>query len=883
MNKFFRNCKKMIKFFSLPVLFAFMSLFCYGQSAKGIDQYDFDMRVIYQAQRTPNFVELQPTQNSFISVDIGTKLRRNDPMMIGYNIEDINHAFFPGLYAQMLWNESFEEEPNQPLPDGWKWHAEPINTDTPADDYNLRRWRGAWAFENGAVYMAGCRQRRIWTDLFRSNDAIIEVETLQSSLDRTEFWGPNLLFCWGDDEFFSLQISYERKIIELRRGKNKNAINMADCVAAQKCDELMFDKWTKIKAEIKKEGSVIIFINGKKTLDYKGEPIKEGGLGIDATFTNAWFRNLKAISSDGKKFIADFNHITKAPYNHENNISKWWNPVEQGTVKGEFKWSSDNPYNTNRCQMMSFKSGKGRFGLSNSGLRDWGLTVRKDWKYKGRIYLRGNYKGNIIVALQSQNGDKNYAEQHLSSIGKEWKRFDFELTSSAYDSTARFAVMMDNPGTVFVDQVILLPDERGLYKGLPLRKDLVEKLTAGMSHIRFGGDMINQKGFANWKNMLLEPDKRRQYLDGWSYHKSAQFMIFEFLEMCKAANVEPIPNFDNVPAEEVADFVEYCNGSEKTVWGKKRIESGRKEPYGIKYLMIGNGMPSPQEIREIVDLVKKIDPSVEIIVGDVGHTSYYMDLHRGNREFDQFTGKQIAALSSRPAVHLLSDAAGWECAIDKFRKLFPNAISNGVKLYAEEVNGGTHNMQRGLCDALFTMISERNGDVVSWQSFCTALHASENLYEWDEGHIFFNSTRSWYQPAGWIVKLLGENYRTNLVQSNVKTFKIGLDMGKEHGCGDKIDFDALTVTATMSDDNRELILKVVNIYPGEVRTDILIPNAYIDALESITVSSLHLNGVNTAKDPDYIKPELDLITEPANNMLYTFKPMSFTILKYKLQ
>ena len=870
--------------FSLSLIAAFAcGTIAFGQNARGVDDYDFDLRVKYQAKPTPDSVELLPPMTSSVRIDSDRKTGRIDPMLMGYNIEDINHAFYPGLYAQMLWDESFEDEPNQPLPEGWTWHAEPLNDETPKDDRNLRRWRGAWAFEDGAVYLAGCRQRRIMTDLFRFDDAVVEVETRQALADRTVFWGPSLLLCWGDDEYLSLQISYDRGVVELRRGGEKRGVNVIPLVASEKCGWLAFDRWTKVKAVVRKEGTVSVWIDGRKALEYSGEPLKPGGLGLDATFTNAWFRNLKAVSSDGRKFAADFRHIDRAPYNHGNHISKWWNPVEQGSAKGVFAWSGVNPYNTNRSQMMTYKSGKGRFGMSNSGLRDWGLTVRRGWTYTGRIYLRGDCRGGVIVALQSGDGSKSYAEQRLGGVGKDWQRFDFELTASDSDTTARFAVMLDAPGTVYVDQAVLLPDARGLYKGLPFRKDLAEKLTAGMGHLRFGGDMINQKGFADWKTMLLEPDRRRQYLDGWSYHKSAQFMIFEFLDFCKAAGVEPIPNFDAVPAREVADFVEYCNGDGNTAWGRKRIESGRSEPYGIRYLMIGNGMPSPGEIEEIAELVHGIDPGVKIIAGDMGHTRYHMDANRDNRAFDRFTDKTVVALSSRPEIELLSDGAAWGYTIDKFREIFPHAVANGVRLYAEEVNGATHNMQRGLVDALFTMTSERNCDVVAWQSYCNAFQAEGNLYEWDQGHIFFNSSRSWYQPSGWVVKLLGEYYRPNRVESSVETFRVGLDMAKDKGPSEHIDHDALTVTATMSDDGKELIVKVVNIYPGEIKTDISIPGSYIGSLESVTIGSRRLKGINPAGDPNRIVPQCAVVPDPCSRMSYTFAPMSFTILKYKLQ
>jgi len=852
-----------------------------AQLIDGLDVYDYTVNVARKKVSEPDRVDLKEPIRSAIKIWPNEIIGQIDPNLMGFNIEDINHAFYPGLYAQMLWDESFEDEPNQPLPEGWNWHAEPLNHDTPKDDENLRRWRSAWAFENGAVYLAGCRQRRIYTDLFQSDNAEIEIEIMQSSLDQTGYWGPNLLFCWGESEFLLLQVSYDRKMVELRRGDDKRAINISKTLAKTDID-LPFDKWIKFKIEAKREGTIEVSMEGKPIISYKGNPLPVGGLGLDATFTNAWFRNLKARKLDGGEWWnADFRHIDRKPYNHNDHISKWWYPVETGSAKGEFKWSGDNPYNTNRSQMMRFRSGKGLFGMSNSGLRNWGLTVKKNYKYSGRLYLRGDSKAEPIIALQSKDGSKTYAQKRLSGVGKDWKRFDFELLSQETDTTARFAVLLDKPSEIYVDQVILFPDERDLYKGQNIRRDIAEKLLAGTAHLRFGGDMINQKGFGGWKHHLLPVDKRRQYLDGWSYHKSAQFMIFEFLEFCEAAGVEPLPNFDAVPPEEVAEFVEYCNGSETTRWGKERIENGRKKPYNIKYVMIGNGMPTPEEVAATVEAVKRVDPHVKIITGDVGHTAKYMMDNKDNRPFDKFTSNDIYSFGSRPEVGFLGDAEAWRRTLNTYREIFPNAIRSGIKLYAEEVNGHSHTWQRGLCDALFTMVSEQNFDIVSWQSVCNAVHASGNLYEWDQGHIFYTSSRSWYQPSGWVVKLLGENFQTNLVREQISTPDIEVYAGQ--GIHEDVRSKVLTSTATVSQDGKNLIVKVVNLYPGEVKTHIVLENTYVQSLETITMGTLHLKAENSVDNPFYIVPKSNIILNPQSDMEYSFEPMSFTILKYKLQ
>lgn len=38
----------------------------------------------------------------------------------------------------------------------------------------------------------------------------------------------------------------------------------------------------------------------------------------------------------------------------------------------------------------------------------------------------------------------------------------------------------------------------------------------------------------------------------------------------------------------MADMIEYLNGPVTSEWGRRRAENGHPEPYGVKYIGIGN-------------------------------------------------------------------------------------------------------------------------------------------------------------------------------------------------------------------------------------------------------------------------------------------------------
>jgi len=99
---------------------------------------------------------------------------------------------------------------------------------------------------------------------------------------------------------------------------------------------------------------------------------------------------------------------------------------------------------------VEFVSGTGTVGIANAGLNRWGIAMRKGQTFEGRLYLRGS--GDVVVALQSADGTKEYASQRITGIGAAWKKFPFELTAAAADGDARFALYLDRPGRVQADQ-----------------------------------------------------------------------------------------------------------------------------------------------------------------------------------------------------------------------------------------------------------------------------------------------------------------------------------------------------------------------------------------------------------------------------------------------
>ncbi len=127
------------------------------------------------------------------------------------------------------------------------------------------------------------------------------------------------------------------------------------------------------------------------------------------------------------------------------------------------------------------------------------------------------------------------------------------------------------------------------------------------SVIRFSGGCFSDH--YHWRNAIGPRDSRVKVkntmwgsfpfklIKGLGPDIDNQWGTEELGEFCSQINAEMYlnVNYGSGSPEEAADWVEYCNGSADTKWGRKRIENGRIEPYNVKFWGIGNEIYLPTE------------------------------------------------------------------------------------------------------------------------------------------------------------------------------------------------------------------------------------------------------------------------------------------------
>ena len=146
-----------------------------------------------------------------------------------------------------------------------------------------------------------------------------------------------------------------------------------------------------------------------------------------------------------------------------------------------------------------------------------------------------------------------------------------------------------------IGAVSLMPCEN--FRGM--RIDVIEKLKElGIQLLRWPGG--NFAGDYNWKDGLLPRNMRaplqaNQVMETQIYSNSYDFHEIntdDFIALCREIGAEPFITINptwNTP-EESAQWVEYCNGGEDTLYGKLRAENGHPEPYNVQFWSLGNEM-----------------------------------------------------------------------------------------------------------------------------------------------------------------------------------------------------------------------------------------------------------------------------------------------------
>lgn len=805
-----------------------------------------------------------PEGQGLIRVNADKVISHVSKYMTGACLEDVNHEIYGGLYSQLIFGESFQE-PAPPLP-----------------MKNFVGYGGRWMPKDRVVYAEGeegpkliCRQSYL-TD----GEAEVELMFAENKPGNAGLIVKVSDAGVGANRLYGYEISLDTAgvLVVGRHRNNWEPLKTVPCAVPS-------NQWITLTVKMS-EHSIEALVNKKSLIkvDDDEHTLSSGSVGLRTWQRDAQFRNFR-ISGNGQIRYVSF-ELDSEGNSWGYGISGMWHMLRSGSATGHFSLEAERPFAGKQSQRITFKAGEGVVGVENQGLNGWGINFVAEKLYEGYLWVRAERPTEFFVALESRDGKTVYAEKPLTARNAGWERLDFTLAPGPSNALGRFAIKLKQPGSVSVGHAFLQPGEWGRFRGLPVRKDVVDGLVAqGITVLRYGGSMINHREY-RWKNMTGPRDRRPPYRGTWYPYSSNGWGIFDFLNLAEEAGFLGIPaiNMDETP-QDMADFIEYVNGSRLSEWGRKRSEDGHSKPYNLKYLQLGNEEVVNEsywlKFKPLAEAIWAKDPGIILVVGDFAYNQEIEEAFRfrgGAAVKTLETHKKILDLAKAHDrevwfdVHIATDAPPMPNGVPGVRsfaeKLGQISLGARYKVVVFEFNADNHEFRRALANATAINQLSRLGDQVRIACSANCLQPyKQNNNGWDQGMLFLSPSQVWPQPPYYVTQMVSKNHLPLCVKAEAKS----LD-------------DALDVTAMKSESGKTLTLQVVNMkglpVPARVLFNGFIP---VEKVARVTRLSGNLNMINTPEQPDTVKPEESEWAHGAGDgsAFYTFPPFSFTIIRFE--
>jgi len=447
------------------------------------------------------------------------------------------------------------------------------------------------------------------------------------------------------------------------------------------------------------------------------------------------------------------------------------------TAAGALQWSIDGSHTLNENRPHSLRlevaTPSPQTGVFNEG---WstnvtGLSVKEGGDYLFSCYARSETPGaSLTVSIQTPDG-KPLASQTISALTGEWKKYELTLTPSATLVGARLFLSPNTPGTYWLNMVSLFPKETWKNRPNGLRKDLMEMLAElKPSFVRFpGGCFVEGLGLANswqWKKTIGPVEERPGHWNIWGWRTTDGMGYFEYLQMCEDLGAEPLlvvndgishdvnkpydTVYEYVPMEKMGevvqdalDAIEYANGPVDSPWGAKRAAAGHPQPFGLKFIEVGNENFGPEYAKRYAlfqDAIKAKYPAITVIMDTYGPTNFPKNRVPDMRDIHRFASPYQFAID----YHQFDDYDR------KDPKVYFGEWCVDLELPTKE------SLYSGLCEAAFLTGLEKNSDQVLMMSYAPLMNnmgwnrRKPNMLNFDLGRVYGT-------PIYWIQKMYSDH------------------------------------------------------------------------------------------------------------------------------
>jgi len=762
-----------------------------------------------------------------LTVDPGKVLNKIDEKVYGHFLEHIYHSCNGGLWGDLIWNRSFEQNS-----------------------------AGRWSVEDGRIVQEGMgtNQRFVFGDrTWRDYELTLEAKKTGGAE------GFLVLFRVGGEKDFYWANLGGWGNVRHQLEKGTAGRGRWGTVGPRVEGKIDTGRWYPIK--VRCEGMRFeVWLDGKRLIEFE-DPTghRAGAVGVGTWSTKAVFRNLKVTSLDGK-VLQD----GPGEAGSTTQIGLHWEAFGKGRVDVD----GNNPLNGAFCQRVIPAGGQ-------TGLRQGRLALRKAETYVGSLWARGALEGDLSVRLT--DGGKVLASQSLPAPKAAWTQLPIRLKPSADANDGAIELVADGKGEVCLDQVSLMPASWRERDGLrPDLADAVADLRPPI--IRWPGGCFASS--YQWKQGIGPQHKRLPHpREIWNDLDVYSFGTDEFLALCRRVGAEPLivvnigtPNWNADAAthdylQDVLDWIEYCNGPAGSTWGKVRAANGHPEPYGVKYWEIDNetwhmgAEKYAAAVRRFAPAMRKRDPSIQLLAcGSGGFNQGW------NRTVIERSGKHFDYIS----IHHYENPSNYATGPGRYERFFrelKQVIDAGpnpkMKVYCSEWNAQTTDWRTGLyCGGLLNGF-ERCGAFFEIGGPALFLrHVSASA--WDNAFINFDHYRWFPAPNYVVMKLWRDHYAPH---------RVALEG----------DAGALNVVATKSADGKTVFLKAVN--PTQRAAAVSLKLAGMDTLTKAELQLIAPGSTRARNDlgtPNAVAPAKGRVRRQKGAVRFEMPPLSAGVVTVRL-
>ena len=562
-------------------------------------------------------------------------------------------------------------------------------------------------------------------------------------------------------------------------------------------------------------------------------------------------------------------------------------------AKGQAAVMTESPLNANNPTYMRVSCTKGEYRFANLGYQSTtfagGIPVEEGKTYRCFVWMRnaGDFDGQVEISLTKRTG-KALAEPQSFALTAEWQKYEMTFTA-AQTEDAVLSIILHGTGSVDFDMASLMPaDAFGAdWPGGGLRADLVQALKdLNPSFLRFPGGCVTEgsyyrSNFYDWKDTVGPIEERRENFNTWGYMQSYGLGYYEYFMLAEALGAEPLPvvhagllcqarDVKEAPltiaetheyVQDLLDLIEFANGGTDTEWGALRAEMGHPEPFGLKYLGIGNENWDQiywDRFDILYKAVKAAHPEIEIIssAGPVAEGVLPANAWRTIRQ------KYADTIVDE---HYYMDSSWFLKNTGRYDS-YPRTTRVFVGEYAcheaTQPNGRRPNsLYSALCEAAYMTGLERNSDVVVMASYAPLL-AREGMQQWTPDLIWFNDREVLLTPNYHVQQMFAATVGDQVVASDLASANEGV-------------YHVVTRTAD------RLYVKLVNV--SETADSLTITLANVpDGTAAFTRLTGEKNAVNTFQNKERIAPESGTAALQRGMLTMELPAYSLTILTFDL-